>query len=365
MECLRDWIEKRAYEVGFDAFGIAQALPTPRKAEFLQWLEAGYHADMTYLARDPERRADPRRVLPEARSIIVVGMNYRTEDPPQENGTPAAKYTPTGSVSRYAWGEDYHRVITGKLRTLCTSIREIAGSEVAARYYVDTGPLLERDIAARAGVGWIGKHGNLVSTRFGSWLFLGAILTSLDLEPDAPLTDHCGTCTACLEACPTDAFAAPYVLDARRCISYLTIEHRGAIPESLRAQMGTMVYGCDICLRVCPWNRHESPQESSPFAPRDFWRAPRLVDLLRLPPETFQEQTRRSAIRRAKWEGMLRNACVAAGNSRQPSLLGPLDPLTRHDDPGVRECALWAVGKLEVIRAGVTSDSAPGASCTR
>ena len=309
MNDLRGRIEERASELGFDAFGVAVADSTSYFSQFLQWIDAGYYGGMDYLAREPERRSDPRKILPEARRAIVLGVNYNTRDSHVEVESTAAR----GRVSCYAWGEDYHRVITKRLKQLCLFIREIAGPDCSARYYVDTGPLLERDIAARTGVGWTGKHGNLVSGKFGSWLFLSVILTSLELEPDPPAADRCGTCTACLEACPTQAFVKPYVLDARRCISYLTIEHRGDISEEFREKMGAWVYGCDICLRACPWNRHEKSGQDSPFTAREFWKAPKIADLLRLTPEAFLEKTRRSAIRRAKWAGMLRNACIAAG----------------------------------------------------
>ncbi len=333
-------IKERAKQLGFDVVGITTAQHAEHEASLLRWLYQGFHGEMDYLARDPERRARPSLVLENAKSIIAVGLNYYTKEPEPEKTT-------TGKVSRYAWGDDYHRVMQPKLKRLCRFISEIGGQETSSRYYVDTGPILEREFAARAGLGWIGKHSNLVSMEFGSWLFLGVVLTTLELEPDTPITDHCGTCRACLDACPTNAFPAPYILDARKCISYLTIEHRGSIPETLRGQMGNHVYGCDICLQICPWNRHQKQSGDSAFDPRDEWHNPRLVDLLQLDEQSFQEATRKNPIRRTKLTGMLRNACIAAGNSKKKEFLPALTPLQQHENPAIREHATWAMERIK------------------
>ncbi len=342
MDKLSEEIKSRAKALGFDVAGIAPAAESAHKGELLRWLEAGHHGEMSWLARDPERRADPRQVLPNCASVVVVGMNYRTVDPPSHTDGP-----PRAKVSRYAWGDNYHRVFEKKLKRLCAVLTELGGWETATRYYVDTGPVLERDLAAQAGLGWIGKHGNLVSEEYGSWLFLGVVLTSLALQPDTPAPDRCGTCTACLEACPTQAFPAPYILDARRCVSYLTIEHRGEIPETLRPEIGDAIFGCDICLEVCPWNRHQKSKSPSPFEPRKIWFGPKLTQLLQFNAESFQKFTQSSPVRRAKLEGLLRNSCIVAGNSGDTSLLPKLRPLTRHPSETVRQHAEWAIQRID------------------
>jgi epoxyqueuosine reductase len=322
-------IAERARALGFDLCGVA-----PVAAEHLaelsrlpEWLDRGYAGEMKYL-HDP-RRADPRQVLDGAKSMIVVALNYNTPHEPSPPAADAGDAAPHGWISRYAWGDDYHDVLREKLNALVAEMRAQISDPFEARAYVDTGPIIERVAAKYAGLGWLGKNTCLIHPKLGSWLFLGVILTTLDLEPTLapggpPPADLCGTCTRCLDACPTQAFPAPYVLDARRCISYLTIELRGEIPEDLRPQIGNAVIGCDICQDVCPWNRKAPVAALAAFEPRDQFFSPELEWLASLSQEEFSAVFRKSAVKRAKWRGIVRNACVALGNSA-----ASLDPAAR------------------------------------
>jgi epoxyqueuosine reductase len=337
-----------ARALGFDLAGVARAEPGRHAAFLRDWLARGYGGEMAYLARNAERRADPRRVLPGARSVIAVGLVY----------DPGARPEPSGSafrVARYAGGDDYHDVLIERVRALEAALSPLAGRPVRTRGYVDTGPVLERAVASDAGLGWIGKNTCLIHPRLGSYLFLGAVITDLALAPSAPdpEPDHCGTCRACLDACPTDAFPEPYVLDATRCLSYTTIELRGPIPEALRAGQGAWGFGCDVCQEVCPWNqrgRREVPPDPlglrALLAPREDWRAPALAWVLELSQESWRAATRGTALRRTGYRGLLRNALVAAGNSRDASLA----PLVRRHleggDPLLAEHARWALARL-------------------
>ena len=347
-----DQVRAAARALGFDVVGIAPAEPPPH-AEFLrEWLARGYAGEMAWLGRRAAEREDPRRVLAGARSAVAVGVVYDPGPPPDAN-----EGSPAGRVARYAGGADYHDVLGARLRTLAREIEALAPG-ARTRSYVDTGPLLERPLAARAGLGWIGKNSLLIHPRLGSYLFLGIVLTDLALAPDAPEPDHCGSCRACLDACPTDAFAEPYVLDASRCLSYTTIELRGAVPESLRAPQADWLFGCDVCQEVCPWNART--QRSVPadaagvraeLAPREAWRRPALAWLLGLDEAAFRSAARGTALRRAKWRGLLRSALVAAGNSGDPALVPALRRHAEGGDPLLAEHARWALARLEASAA--------------
>jgi epoxyqueuosine reductase len=339
-----------ALALGFDLAGVAPAEPAPHAASLREWLARGYGGEMGYLARRVAERIDPRRVLPGARSVVTLGCVYDPGPPPPADG-PAAR------VARYAGGDDYHDVLLDRVRAFETALAALAGRAVRTRGYVDTGPVLERALAARSGLGWIGKNTCLIHPRLGSYLFLAVVLTDLELEPDAAEPDHCGSCRACLDACPTAAFPEPYVMDATRCISYTTIEARGAIPEPLRAAHGEWAFGCDVCQEVCPWNRRERrtlPGDPlglrARMAPRPEWRRPALRWLLELDEEGWRRAARGTALRRARWRGLLRNALVAAGNSGDRDL----EPLVRRHaegaDPLLAEHARWALGRLGVGR---------------
>jgi epoxyqueuosine reductase len=335
-----------ALAVGFDLAGIADAVPRP-ETEFLRdWLARGFGGEMAYLGRRVEERVDPRRVLDGAQSIVVVGLIYDPE-------LSASDLPGTAAIARYAGGDDYHEVMIDRLRALESGLAAMVDAPIASRAYVDTGPVQERVFAAYAGLGWIGKNTCLIHPQLGSYLFLGVLLTDVALEPDAREPDHCGTCTACLDACPTDAFAAPYQLDATRCISYATIEARGPIPESMRADHGSWVFGCDICQEVCPWNlreRRQVPPDRAGLreriAPRDQWVRPSIAWILELDEETWRDATRKTALRRTRYRGLIRNALVAAGNARDTSLVKSIRRHLESDDPLIAEHARWALAQL-------------------
>jgi epoxyqueuosine reductase len=334
--------------LGFDAVGIAPAEPPPH-AEFLgEWLARGYAGEMGWLARRAAEREDPRRVLPGARSVVAAALVYDPGEQAAEAGDAAA-----ARVARYAGGADYHDVLLARLHALEREIAALAPS-ARTKSYVDTGPVLERPLAARAGLGWIGKNTLLIHPALGSYLFLGVVLTDLALASDAPEPDHCGSCRACLDACPTDAFAEPYVLDASRCLSYTTIELRGPIPEPLRGPQQSWVFGCDVCQEVCPWNlrakRRVPPDDAglrADLAPREAWRAPALARLLALGEEEFRALAGGTALTRTRWRGLVRNALVAAGNSGDARLILAVRRHAEGADPLLAEHARWALGKLE------------------
>jgi epoxyqueuosine reductase len=334
------WVKNRAQALGFDLVGIARAQPLTEHEERLRtWLARGMQGSMAYVAGHAERALDPTRAWPGVRSVIVVGLAYRWDAPePDED-------RPRGRVSCYAWGEDYHRVVERKLRQLCRDL--LSHGARLARPYVDTGPTLDRAWAQRAGIGWFGKNTMIITrTGHGSYVFLGEVFTDLELEPDPPARGSCGSCRICLDRCPTGAIVAPYVVDARRCISYLTIEHRGWIPRPLRPLIGTWVFGCDICQEVCPHNVLVQKGLHPEFAPRRDVACPDLVELLHLDEETYRERFRASAIRRAKRQGLRRNAAVALGNLRDPRAVPALIRALEDEDPIVRGHAAWALGRI-------------------
>jgi len=331
-----------AEQAGFDAVGLARLHDLAGKEEgerFLGWLGKDRQGSMGYMARDPERRLDPTRVLPGARTILCVGLNYW--EPGAEGPLPPG----AGRVARYARGRDYHKTFTARLKRLESRIHE-AFPGVATRRYVDTGPVLEKLWAERAGLGWRGKHTNLLSRAWGSWLLLGEILLTLDVEPDEPAEDRCGTCSRCMSACPTGAIPVPYELDATLCISYLTIEHRGPIPESLRAKLGDHVFGCDDCLDVCPWNRFARAGKEADFRPRPEALAPLLEDLVAMDEGEFLRRFAGTALMRARREGLARNACIALGNTGGPEAAPVLRRALTDPSPLVREHAAWALERL-------------------
>lgn len=332
MDQLTYAVKREARGVGFDLVGITTPLPSAHIVRYREWLEEGYHAGMGYLARPDavERRSDPRRVMPGVRSIVVVGMNYYPGDFP-----PVRLHH--GRVSRYAWGRDYHDVMLDMLQRLASRIKGLVGRPTAHRAYVDFGPLMERELAYRAGLGWIGKNTNLIHPTLGSYIFLGELLLDVELKADvAGLGDRCGRCTACLEACPTGALRAPRVLDARRCISYLTIEHRGIIPEALRPSIGDWVFGCDICQEVCPWNkRFARPAASSALG--ETHPSLDLLELLAMSEDAFRTRFRDTPLWRSGYTGLLRNAAVTLGNLGSGRALGALEQACRQGNQVVVE----------------------------
>jgi epoxyqueuosine reductase len=353
---LAERVKEAALEVGFDLAGVARPEAPPELAFFASWASSGYAGEMGYLSAQVERRSDLSRAFPWARSIVCVGLQYDTKAPysieaPEERAW----------IARYAWGDDYHDVMTALLDRLAARLAEITGP-FRSRRYADTGPIAEKAYAAAAGLGAWGKNTCLLHPEHGSWFFLGELVTDLDLNPDTPRADMCGSCTACLEACPTGAFPAPYVLDATRCISYLTIETKGAIPEALRPGLGRHVFGCDLCQDVCPWNRKRRHQGRAAFEPRPGLEAPVLAELAGLTPAAFALRFRRSPVKRAKRRGLLRNVAVALGNSGDPAHLAVLERLATDEDPLVREHANWAMGRL---RGGASKNSEPGPSAAR
>jgi epoxyqueuosine reductase len=343
---ISELIRQAASEAGFDLSGIAQLDDHPELAHFSEWIDAGHAGDMKYLESRNDsgqlKRSSLAATFPWARSVIVCAINYNTSAPYSTHKRDANE----GWISRYAWGEeDYHDVVMRRLRLVEDALRA-ATPEIITRCYVDTGPIIERVYAKYAGIGWIGKNTCILNQQLGSWLFLGVILTSLELQPDLPPADRCGTCTRCIDACPTNAFIGPYELDATRCISYLTIEKRGSIPEELREGMGRHIFGCDICQDVCPWNR-KSPVTSAPeFQPREGLVNPALDWLANISEEEFREKFRGSAIKRAKRSGLRRNAVIAMGNSGAHEFVPALENLKADHDPTVAESAQWALAKL-------------------
>ena len=338
---LRAAIRAQAHALGFDVVGFAAPdLPRHLQAAYRQYIAEGREGDMAWLARNPERRQSPRGLWPEAKSVIALGMNYGPGEDPLANLARRERAT----ISVYARHRDYHDLIKGRLKQLADCLHRDLGA--AVKVFVDTAPVLEKPLAHQAGIGWQGKHSNLVSRSFGSWLFLGEIFCDLALEPDPPETDHCGSCRACLDVCPTDAFPAPYQLDARRCISYLTIEHKGHIAEEFRAAIGNRIFGCDDCLAVCPWNKFARLASETKLQARDDLRAPALAELGRLDDAAFRTRFAGSAIKRLGRDRFVRNVMIAIGNSGEPALAGIARERLADSSPLVRAMAVWALSRL-------------------
>jgi epoxyqueuosine reductase len=344
-EKLEDAIRAEARRLGFVACGFARAdAADPAGLDLKRWLAAGHHGTMGWMEARAHHRVSPLALWPEAKSAIALGMSYA----PATNPLALADRSERGRISVYAQGGDYHKTVKKALKALARFIVEQAPSEL--KVFVDTAPVMEKPLAQAAGIGWQGKHTNLVSREHGSWLFLGVILTSLDLQPEEAANEgqHCGSCSRCLDGCPTQAFLAPHRIDARRCISYLTIEHDGPIPHELRAAMGNHIYGCDDCLAVCPWNRFaEAAAANRAFLPRAELAAPRLANLLALDDAAFREMFAGSPIKRIGRNRMIRNCLIAAGNSGDGSLAAEIAPHLDSDDPVIAEAARWALDHME------------------
>src|SRR2546421_5233713 len=348
---LKQQLVSFAREIGFDSCRIAPCGSAPHAEAFRNWLAEGEHGEMGYMERGEEKRGDPQKVLPDARSIVVFALNYFHGNP-QAGDRPAA----TGRIARYAWGDDYHDLIETKLDKIDEFLREFGGHQ---KCYVDTGPLLERDHAAQAGVGWHGKSTMLIDERLGTWFFLAEILTTLQLPPDSPARDRCGTCERCITACPTGAITAPHRLDARLCISYLTIELKGAIPLKLRPLIGNRIFGCDDCLDACPWNRFAEVSRESAFAARRSTTAFALRDYLRLNDAEFRNLFRDSPIKRIKRRGFLRNVCVALGNVGDQADLPVLEEAAADPEPLIAEHAQWAIQQIRIRSKSLNPSPVP------
>ena len=334
-------IKHAAQQLGFDLVGISPVQLPPHGESFARWLRDGFAGELGYMSRTAALRCDPHELVPWAQSIISVGMNYFTPF-----ARPASAAGSGGWISRYAWGDDYHDLIKVRLEQLLETIRTLCGEPVEGRAFVDSGPVLERDFAGVAGLGWIGKNTHLISPKRGSWFFLGELFVGLSLAYDRPMRDRCGQCDLCLKACPTNAFVGPYVLDARRCISYLTIELKGAMPRHLRPLVGNHIFGCDICQEVCPYNVKAQATAEAAFGPRPGLFAPQLIPLLSLTDAEFRQRFHGSPILRAKRRGLLRNVAVALGNLKSleavPALIASLDDA----EPLVRGHGAWALGEI-------------------
>ena len=340
---LTERIQSRAQELGFELVGITPATESQTIQRYREWIENGYAGEMGYLERHLPLKEDTRTLLEEAKSVISLAMNYYTLDPPNELVDDPSR----GQISRYAWGEDYHDVIRSRLLELVEYVRNTAETEIKSRVFVDSGPILEREFAQKAKLGWIGKNTNLINWRSGSWYFLAEVLINLDLEyTSEPLLGSCGTCTKCIEACPTDAIVEPNWLDSRLCISYLTIELRDNIPQELRSQMGNLIFGCDICQEVCPWNSKAKPTTEPAFQPREGNLTPELLSLVNMTQTEFSKRFRGSPIKRAKRRGFLRNVLVAIGNWGSRSAVPSLKKALLDDEPLIRGHAAWALGQI-------------------
>ncbi len=340
-ETLRQMIDREARLAGFDAVAVTSPDAIPRApARLKQFVDDGFHGSMGWIAETLERRADPRVLWPEVRSVIVLAMNYGPDSDPRG----MIERRDRGAISVYARNRDYHDVMKGRLKDIAGRIVARAGGDV--KVFVDTAPVMEKPLAEAAGIGWQGKHSNLVSREFGSWLFLGSIFTTAAIDPDLPEADHCGSCRACLDACPTNAFPAPYRLDARRCISYLTIENKGPIPREFRIAIGNRIYGCDDCLAACPWNKFARVASEAKLAARDDLREPKLADLLQLDDPAFRALFSGSPVKRIGRDRFLRNVLIAAGNAQDQALAARCRELLDDASPLVRGAAVWALSRL-------------------
>ncbi|HEY3312940.1 MAG TPA: tRNA epoxyqueuosine(34) reductase QueG [Anaerolineales bacterium] len=347
-------LKEKARQLGFTLAGIALPEKPVHLETYHDWLQAGRHATMDYLGGEHavEKRADPHKILPECRSILVLGMPYFNPLSSQPESDPAV---PRGRIAAYAWGDDYHLVLPERLNALVAFLEELVAHPIPNRYYTDTGPILERDLAMRAGLGWIGKNTCLINPRQGSYFLLAEILLGIDLPPDEPFnTDHCGSCTRCIETCPTGCILPDRTLDSARCISYLTIENKGEIPVDLRPLTGEWIFGCDICQLVCPWNIRFAQMTGDPaFAPRTGLPAPSLAGELALKPQEFNQKYRRSPLKRAKRRGYLRNVVIAAGNSGEIEMIPVLKEANNDPEALVREPVGWALRRLQALARDV------------
>ncbi len=353
---MKETIRQHARELGFDDCRFTTANPPESAEKFQQWLAARRHGEMNYLERNARKRIEPQEVLRDSKSIITLAVSYEIADsqspianspPPTTDRLSAIGYRPSGLIARYARFTDYHDIIGERLKQLTNFVNQLGGQNARSLWYVDTGPLLERDIAQRAGLGFTGKHTNLISRKLGNWIFLSEIITTLELEPDTPEKNLCGTCSRCISACPTNAITAPFQLDARLCISYLTIELKGSIPVELRPAIGNRIYGCDDCLAVCPWNRfaHEG-NLMKPHAREDL-TAPDLIELLSLNDAAFKKRFAGTPMLRTKRRGLLRNVCVALGNVGDESVLPALEIASHDPEPLIAEHAQWAMERIQ------------------
>ena len=364
---MKEAVRARALELGFDDCRFTTAAPPGSAQHFTAWIESGQHGAMGYLARNAHKRIDPQEILPGAKSLVCVALNYgpvrrqnaecsmqnagtispasakASDDRPDPNLPPPLA---TGVVARYARHMDYHEVMGERLAQLSGFMDEQGSGKTRSLWYVDTGPILERDFAQRAGLGFTGKHTNLISRKLGNWILLGEILTPIELEPDEPEKNRCGSCTRCITACPTDANTAPFQLDARRCISYLTIELKGSIPVELRPAIGNRIFGCDDCLEVCPWNRFAAESRLLQSYRREDLQAPDLIELLALDHTAFKQRFRGTPIERSKRRGLLRNVCVALGNTAGAEALPALEKAARDSEPLIAEHAAWAMERI-------------------
>ncbi|MGQ2905471.1 MAG: tRNA epoxyqueuosine(34) reductase QueG [Neoaquamicrobium sediminum] len=338
---LRDFLNLEAKRQGFDSIAVASPDSVPlAPGRLAHYVDKGRHGTMEWIAETAARRGDPRALWPEVRSIVMLAMNYGPDTDPLA----LLARKERAAISVYARHRDYHEVIKGRLKEIAQKLAARSGADV--KVFVDTAPVMEKPLAEAAGIGWQGKHTNLVSREYGSWLFLGSIFTNADLSPDAAEQDRCGSCRACLDICPTDAFPTPYQLDARRCISYLTIEHKGPIPREFRAAIGNRIYGCDDCLAVCPWNKFASAASEAKLTAREDLKEPRLADLLQLDDPAFRALFSGSPVKRIGRDRFIRNVLVAAGNSGETALIPPVQTLLGDPSPLVRGMAVWALSRL-------------------
>jgi epoxyqueuosine reductase len=339
---MRELIRQQALELGFDDCRFTTAAAPASAGQFQNWLAGKQHGEMAWLERTAAKRVDPHRVLPEARSVITLAVSYKIKSPQSTVLSPQSAV-----VARYAQFDDYHDVLGGRLKELTQFVNQLGGTETKSLWYVDTGPVLERDFAQRAGLGFVGKHTNVISRRFGNWILLAEIVTSLELEPDAAEKNHCGNCTRCIEACPTRAVTAPFQLDARRCISYLTIELKGSIPVELRPAIGNRIFGCDDCLAVCPWNRFAREGKLMKAHARPELATPDLIELLQLDEPGFKSHFAGTPVLRTKRRGLLRNVSVALGNTGDASALPALSRAAKDSEPLIAEHARWAMERIQ------------------
>jgi epoxyqueuosine reductase len=342
---MKEPIRQRALELGFDDCRFTSADSPASAAQFQNWLAAKKFGEMAWIERNAEKRIEPQKILAGARSVVVLAASYFSESP-----KPKVQSPKSGVVARYARFDDYHDILAERLKLLTHCIDSMADRKVRSLWYVDTGPILERDFAQRAGLGFVGKHTNLISRKLGNWIFLAEILTTLELEPDAPEQNHCGKCSRCISACPTNAITAPFELDARRCISYLTIELKGAIPVEFRRAIGNRIYGCDDCLAACPWNRFAREGNLMKAHAQKDLEQPDLLELLSLDDAQFKSRFANSPILRTKRRGFLRNVCVALGNTGDESALPALEKSAHDTEPLIAEHARWAISEIEARR---------------